>query len=112
MFPFYLKFKGGKGFASYIGAALGLNFWLGLAISVAVIVIMVVTDYIVNSTVMTVLVVPVVAGLLAGSVWPTVILLVPTAIILYKHRINFARIKDGTEFKVSSAFKGKHRVDK
>ena len=112
MFPFYLKFKGGKGFASYIGAALGLNFWLGLAVSAAVIVIMVVTDYIVISTVMTVLVVPVAAGLLAGSVWPTVILLVPTVIILYKHRINFARIKDGTEFKVSSAFKGKHRVDK
>jgi glycerol-3-phosphate acyltransferase PlsY len=52
------------------------------------------------------------AALLAGSVWPAVILLVPTAIILYKHRINFARIKDGTEFRVSSAFKGKHRVDK
>jgi glycerol-3-phosphate acyltransferase PlsY len=66
----------------------------------------------VNSTVMTVLVVPVAAALLAGSVWPAVILLVPTAIILYKHRINFARIKDGTEFRVSSAFKGKHRVDK
>lgn len=31
IFPIYLKFKGGKGVATYLGIMLALNFWVGLS---------------------------------------------------------------------------------
>ena len=38
MFPFYLRFHGGKGFASYLGMALALNWRAALVIFLAVVI--------------------------------------------------------------------------
>ena len=51
MFPFYLKFKGGKGFASYLGMILAINWKFALCILAAVVILTVLTDYIVVGTV-------------------------------------------------------------
>lgn len=51
MFPFYLKFKGGKGFASYLGMILAINWKVALCILAAVVILTVLTDYIVVGTV-------------------------------------------------------------
>ena len=53
MFPFYLKFKGGKGFASYLGMILAINWKVALCILAAVVILTVLTDYIVVGTVKT-----------------------------------------------------------
>ena len=50
IFPFYLKFRGGKGFASYIGMSLVLNWKVALAVLALMVVLTVVTDYIVVGT--------------------------------------------------------------
>ena len=46
IFPFYLKFKGGKGLASFWGLILALNWKVGLAMLLLGVVITVVTDFI------------------------------------------------------------------
>ena len=110
IFPFYMGFRGGKGFASYLGMTLALNWKFALIILAVVVIVTLVTDYIVVGTVTTVVTVPVVMGILPQSAVLAVILCVATAVILYKHRENFARMRNGTEIGLRSAAKGKHRA--
>ena len=110
IFPFYLKFKGGKGFASYIGMTLALNWKLALAIMVLVLVVTVLTDYIVVGTTLTILTVPVYLGIAEHSILLALILSIATAVIVFKHRMNYVRIYNGTEIGLRSVAQGKHRV--
>lgn len=112
IFPFYLKFKGGKGFASYIGMTIALNWKLALIILAAVVIITVVTDYIVLGTTTTIIAVPVSLGILERSMALPLILLIATAVIIYKHRTNYVRIWKREEIGLKSAIRGDHRVDK
>ncbi len=112
IFPFYLKFRGGKGFASYIGMTIALNWKLALIVLALVVILTWLTDYIVAGTVMTIIVVPISLGIMCHSAILAVILLVGTAVIAYKHRDNFVRIYKGTEIRVRHTQKGLNRVDK
>lgn len=110
IFPFYLGFKGGKGFASYFGMTLALNWKLGLVIFVLALVLTLLTDYIVAGTVATITVVPIAMGVLTHSLLLAVILCVGSAVICCKHIENFRRMANGTEIGLRSAAKGEHRV--
>ena len=110
IFPFYLKFKGGKGFASYIGMTLALNWKLALVIMLMVLVVTVVTDYIVVGTTLTILSVPVYMGIAEHSLLLALILCVATLVIIYQHRMNYVRIYNGTEIGLRSVAQGKYRV--
>lgn len=112
IFPFYLNFKGGKGFASYFGMTLGLNWKLALVIFFVVLAVTILTDYIVVGTVTTTLSVPAYLGLVQRDWILPSILLIASAVIWYKHRENFVRILNGTEIGLKSAFNGEHRVKK
>lgn len=110
IFPFYLKFKGGKGFASYIGMTLALNWKFALVVLAAVVIVTLVTDYIVAGTMTTITVVPIYLGIAQRSWILALILLVATGVIVYKHWENFGRILNGTEIGLRSAAKGEHRM--
>lgn len=110
IFPFYLKFKGGKGFASYIGMTFALNWKLALVILGLVILATVITDYIVVGTTLTILTVPVYEGMAEGSLILALILCIATVVIIYKHRMNYVRIFNGTEIGLRSAARGEHRI--
>ena len=110
IYPFYLKFKGGKGFASYLGMTIALNWKLALVVLILVVVVTLVTDYIVAATATTVVTVPVAMGIMTRSWIIGLILCVATAVIIYKHWENFVRIFKGTEIKFRSAAKGEHRM--
>lgn len=109
IFPFYLKFKGGKGFAAYIGMTIALNWKLALVILALVVVITVVTDYIVLGTTTTIVAVPISLGVMHHSVVLPLILLVATLVILGKHWENYPRIFNGTEIGLRSSIRGDHR---
>ena len=106
IFPFYLKFRGGKGFASYWGMTLALNWKLALVIAAAVIVVTVITDYIVCGTLTTIITVPIYLGIHHSSLMLALILCIATFVILCKHRENYPRMLNGTEFGLRSAIKG------
>ena len=110
IFPFYLKFKGGKGFASYIGMILALNWKFALVILALVVVVTVVTDYIVMGTTLTIVTSPIYLGLTSGSLLLAAILCIATAVIIYKHRKNYVNIYKGTELGLRSAIRGDNRV--
>ena len=110
IYPFYLKFQGGKGFASYLGMTLALNWKFALVIMVLVVVVTLVTDYIVMGTTLTIISTPAYLGWTSGSLILALILCIATAVIIYKHRMNYVRIWKGTEIGLLSAVKGEHRV--
>lgn len=110
IFPFYLRFKGGKGFASFLGMTIALNWKLALVMLILVVVITLITDYIVAATATITVTVPIATGVLSGSLIAALILCVATAVILIKHRENFVRIFKGTEIGLRSAIKGEHRM--
>ena len=110
IFPFYLKFKGGKGFASYFGMTLALNWKFALVIAVLVLLVTVITDYIVAGTTLTIVTVPGYLGIAEHSVLLALTLCIATAVIVYKHRMNYVRIYKGTEIGLRSVMKGKHRI--
>ena len=108
IFPFYLKFKGGKGLASYIGMTAALDLRLAIIVAVLLIVITLVTDYIVLGTMTTILVVPCVTFFTAWI--GALILCVATVVMVFKHHENFSRLMKGTEIGFRGAAKGKHRL--
>ena len=112
IFPFYLKFRGGKGFASYFGMTVALNWKLGLVLFVVAVAVTFLTDYIVVGTVATTLSAPIYLGWEQHDWILPCILLEASPVIWYKHRENFVRIANGTEIGLMSAFKGEHRVKK
>lgn len=112
MFPFYLRFKGGKGFASYLGMTLALNWKFALVVMVIVVIVTLISDYIVVGTVTTIVIVPAYMGYANRSLLLAAILSIATAVMLYKHRDNFSRILNGTEVGLRRANRGELRVKK
>ena len=109
IFPFYLKFKGGKGLASYVGLLVALNWKLAIALFVVLAIATVVTDYIVVGTVLVVLIAPIFYAF-SGYMTTALILAAASLLMIWKHRINYVRIYKGTEVGLRSAARGEHRV--
>ena len=109
IFPFYLHFRGGKGFASYLGMALALDWKFALAIGLVIIIVVLITDYIVAGTMATVVSFPIYNAIRQQYV-TALLLAAATLLIIWKHRENLVRICKGTEIGVRSAGKGNYRV--
>lgn len=112
IFPFWMKFKGGKGFASYLGMTIALNWKISIVVLLMLVVITLVTDYIVAATANTIIIVPIWMGIASHSLVLALILLVGSAVIAWKHRENFVRIYKGTEIGFRKAGRGDYRVKK
>ena len=107
IFPFPLKFKGGKGFASFLGLTVALNWKFALVVLALVVVITLVTDYLVAGTLTTIVIVPAYLGFSAHNAILPLVILVATAVIFYKHRENIPRMLNGTEIGLRSTLKKK-----
>ena len=110
IFPFYLKFKGGKGFASFLGMTFALNWKLALVICIIIVLATLITDYIVVATTLTITIVPTYLGIMEHNWILPAIILIATIVIIYKHRMKYVRIVKGTEIGFRSANKGEHRA--
>ena len=107
IFPFYLKFKGGKGFACLYGAIIGLDYKVAIIYGVAIILITVITDYIIIATITTALTFPIGMVILNHSYVYGLILAVPASIIILKHLVNVKRIINKEEIGLRASFKKK-----
>lgn len=122
IFPFYLKFKGGKGFACLVGAILGYscstNFLLIVIYAVAIIGITFITNYIAIATATCCITFPIAIGILDkaaapapyGSIIAAIILLIPCIVIVSLHIPNYKRIIKGEEIGIKDALSKKHRI--
>lgn len=108
MYPFWLKFKGGKGFAAYMGALIVLDWRYFLVAFIAAILITILSDYIVFGT-LTVTVVTPIFALFTNGVIACIFFAIASICIIWKHRENFVKFKNGTEIGFKSAVSGKHK---
>ena len=112
IYPFWMKFKGGKGFASYLGMTIALNWKISIVVLLLVGIVTLVTDYIVAATANTIIIVPIWLGFANHSWILALILLMASGVIAWKHRENFVRMYHGTEIRFRKAGRGDYRVDK
>ena len=109
IFPFYLKFKGGKGFATYIGLIFGLDWRLFLAVVGIIFLVAFITDYIVSGTFSTIAIGPLYFLLIQQAFLVAGIIAIGSLVILWKHRENIKNLRNGREMKIRSAFQNKYK---
>ena len=88
----YLKFKGGKGFATLVGVLFGFDWKFALLAVLFIFLITLTTDYIVLSTLTTTVLFPLRAYLRTSSLIALWIVLPVVLIMFFKHRTNLYRI--------------------
>ena len=101
LYPVWLKFRGGKGVATFLGVLIGLMFWPAAAIYAAIWIGLLLTLRISSVAGMTAaLSAPLTAALLKPSLLP--LLLGFAVLVLWKHRENILRLRKGTEPRIGS----------
>ena len=101
IFPFYLRFDGGKGFASFIGASIAVSPLYGIIIILIAIALAALFDYIVAATFSFISLIPV-CLFITNEFIVAIVFTVTAAIILIKHRQNLINLitKNGKESKI------------
>lgn len=104
MYPLYYRFDGGKGVATTLGTLLGL-YW---PLAVIWVVIWLITAKLFNYSSLAALVatslLPVASFLLGQPSIVTVICIVISVFIIWRHRTNIKKIMDGGESKIKNKF--------
>jgi len=101
-FPVWLKFRGGKGVATFLGVLLGLAFWVGLAACATWLAVAAVTRYSSVAALAAALASPAYAYLLAD--WQRMEVAGALAVLLVlRHHANVRRLVKGHEPRIGSA---------
>jgi len=102
LFPIWLKFKGGKGVATYIGVLFGLAWPIGLLFCLVWLATAALTRYSSLAALVASAATPIALWV---SGWPQAALLfaVLTLLLFTRHRENMARLLNGTEGKIGGA---------
>ena len=102
LYPVWLKFRGGKGVATFLGVLIGLQFWAAAAVYAAIWLILLLTIRISSVAGLTAAITaPITAFVLNSSLFP--MLLGFAVLVLWKHRENIIRLRRGTEPRIGKA---------
>ena len=99
IFPVWLKFKGGKGVATYLGIILALSLEFGIIFGVTWLLVSLVFRYASLSSMISAFVV-FIYSLFLSKIVLILFLFITFIIILYTHRKNIIRLKDSNETKI------------
>ena len=100
IFPIWLKFKGGKGVATYIGFLFGLNAILGISFLIVWIVIALISRYSSLSSLIASLIAPIYFFFINPNYYIGIFLFYLFLIIMLKHSKNIKRLLTGAENKI------------
>ena len=100
IFPFWLKFKGGKGVATYIGFLLGLSLYLGIAFLFIWLIIAFITKYSSLSSLLSSFIVPIYFIFINPHTLVGFFLLYIFLIIALKHSENIKKLLNKSENKI------------
>ena len=99
IFPVWLKFKGGKGVATYLGIILALCFKFGIIFGITWLIISFIFKYSSLASMIGALIIFAYSTILDNTTL-SVFLFISFIIILYTHRENIVRLKDSKETKI------------
>ena len=99
IYPVWLKFKGGKGVATYLGIIFALSLKLGLVFCVSWILIAFITKYSSLSSIVSTLII-FLFSISESNFELNSYLFITFVIILYSHKQNIIRLKNKTEDKI------------
>ncbi len=115
IFPFYMGFKGGKGFASLGGSVLALDYRIFFVLLIMTIFVVFVTNYVCFGPTSVSAIFPLIYGYAyrgSGGVHAMFILFIASIAIFYRHMENFRRIREGNELKFSFLWNRKAEADR
>lgn len=112
IFPFYLKFKGGKGTAAFFGLILALNWKLALAAFFLLLLATFLTDYIVVGTFSVITAVPAYIVFFSRNLILAAIICIASCMIFWKHQENIGRMIRKEEIGLRSTLRGEKRYDR
>ena len=100
MFLIWLRFKGGKGVATYLGILFGLDFFYALLFILSWLTIIFFTRYVSLGSLISSLIV-LLLSIYFEKFYETIILFLFLILIIYSHKANIRRLKAGTENKIN-----------
>ena len=100
LFPIWLKFKGGKGVATYLGILFALNFSYAVIFILSWLTIIFITKYVSLGSLVSSLIVLLFNVYFEGFN-ESIMLFIFLVLIIYSHRTNIWRLKSGIENKIN-----------
>jgi glycerol-3-phosphate acyltransferase PlsY len=97
VFPIWLKFKGGKGVATYVGILFSINLFFGLVFIVSWAITFLISKYSSLSSLVASLIVPI--YLVVFENYNSIFFIIMFVLIFYTHRENVKRLKNKEENK-------------
>ena len=108
IWPVYLRFKGGKGMATSLGALIALAPFHVLICAAIWYLVFLLSRYVSLASIIAALALPLASFLFRTRVETTVLLAVIAALIIYRHRSNIIRLLEGTENRFERTHRKKH----
>lgn len=102
IFPFYMRFRGGKGLACLGGVVLVYDWRVFLIMMVCEVFVVLVTSYICFVPLTASLVFPAVYGIMDSDLIGALIFCLMIPVMFFRHKENFVRIKNGEEMRISA----------
>ena len=100
IFPIWLKFKGGKGVATYIGFLLGINPYISISFLIVWFVVAIITRYSSLSSLIAIFVAPLFFIFINFNFYIVIFFIYLSMIIYLKHSENLKRLLNKTESKI------------
>ena len=102
IYPIWLKFVGGKGVATFIGALLALNLMVGILVCLVWLSVAFFYRYSSLAAIISSISAPIWISLFYGND-ALVVTLIMTILVLYRHKDNIRRLADGSESKIGKS---------
>lgn len=112
IFPFYMKFKGGKGLACLGGTILMYDWRVFLIMLAGELVVVLLTNYICFVPMSASIVFAFVFGIMEKEIIGAALFLITAMVILWKHRLNIKRIQNGTEMHFSYLWNKEKEIER
>ena len=101
-FPIFFEFRGGKGVATALGVLITLNWKIGLICLVFGVVLIALTRMVSVGSIMSAILFPVLIVFMGETRFEAIVISILIAVlVVFNHRTNIKRLKNGTENKLS-----------